>query len=338
MPVTYSGGFGKTGKEPDNSAEFFSARRAVPNVLSLDFNSSSPPSLDHPYRYFIAGGESLAKIEQFVDEAKNREAALKALAQKYGAQGIEQGEFVFGKDAEVEPITSNVVMYYKPKPVFISDLANPGKFYPDPTQYGGQQIRQKLQNIKAMPPAEAAAARKSLERGYDATLEGDFFIFRRWEQYVQSGSFPRYPSVRLKSNPLFTKVEGRDNFKPDAATEEGLRLVWELEEISSRQYSGRRFAQWIDSFRLDISNGFSEGSKDNAMAEKVGNEWLIRVPVIVEGIFGADGKGGSRTGDKEGWVEPPGATPIAISDYFARLEKAGALRTVATKTAPKQGA
>ena len=105
--------------------------------------------------------------------------------------------------------------------------------------------------------------------------------------------------------------------------------------ITSRRYPEQRFAEWISSFALDISlRGLSENRDGNkAESEKIGEEWIIKVPVIVEGIFGVDGKGGIRTGEKEGWVMPPGATPIAVSQYFSKLENSGTLRALPT-TAP----
>lgn len=320
---------------PDNSETFFSARKDnSKGVLSLEFSAAHARPVDHPYRYFVAGGESLAKIEQLLDDAKNRDAALLTFAQKHGAITLQGNEFVFGVNAATEPVPTTVRIIYTAQSGFYSDLAAPGKFKADPADYQGRTIAKELARIATLDDAAATAARKELERKYNAKLDGDTFTFPRWEQYVQSKPYPEHPSSRLVANPAFVKADRAAHFRPDAATPEGLKIAEELSEISYRQYPQQRFAQWIDSFRIDISlRQESKAPEAQAEAQKIGDEWIIKVPVVTEGIFGADGKGGMRMGDKEGWVLPPGAQPIAVSEYFAKLEKSGAIRALATKPA-----
>lgn len=320
---------------PENSDNFFSARADNKGILSLEWAAAHARPVSHPFRYFVAAGESLAKIEEMLRDAKNRDADLTAFAQKYGATSIQNGDFMFPKEAATEPVIPTVRMVYTAQHGFYCDITTPGQFKADAATFEGRVITKELQRIETLPAAEADAARKKLESKYNATLQGDTFTFPRWQQYVKSEAYPKEGTIRLVDNPIFTKSERNYGFTPDASTPEGLKIAEEMSAISYRQYPQERFSQWVDSFRIDISlRQETKTLKEKTEAEKIGDEWIIKVPVVTEGIFGADGKGGVISGYKEGWVLPPGAEPIAVSEYFAKLEKAGAIRPLAKPPTP----
>jgi hypothetical protein len=317
---------------PDNSPTFFSARRPESTVLGIGctaYAAGRPTA--HPWRYFVAAGESLAKIEQFIAEAKTVNELLQSLAAEVGADATSNGYFTF-ENAEVEAIAPQLRLQFKSNTDFICNAACPGDFFPDLRYSGGMAVQVDIIAIQSLPAEEVEAARDALAKKYGAqSFDGKFFHFQWWEQQVELAPMPVEQQFRLKSNPAFVRGPHHSNlFRPDRETDEGRAIEKKMSEIVSRRYPEQRLAQWISSFALDISlRGLNEGpDPKSAEAEKIGDEWIIKVLVIVEGIFGVDGKGGMRTGEKEGWVMPPGAKPIAVSEYYGKLEKSGTLRAL----------
>ena len=313
--------------KPDNSDTFFSARKPESKVLSLQFNRPFSKNVEHPWRYFVAGGLSLAKLQQVLAESNDVDADKNALAKSVGADSYSNG-FIF-TNAEVEPVNPAVRLCLKSNSIFTCDISTPGNFYPD-VDAGGAEIKRRMRAIESLPEAEIQAARDALAKEVDAeSFDGNFFHFTDWASDVATASPPREQMFRLKSNPAFVRGEYGEGFSPDWNTDEGFTIGEKLSEIGKHIYPEKRFSDWLESFALDISlTGRRERERKQAEVENIGGEWIIKVPVVVEGIFGADGKGGVISGYKEGWVLPPGAAPISVSDYFAKLENSGSLRSL----------
>lgn len=326
------GGAG-TGEKPDNSPDFFSARKPNSKVLSLEFRAAHAKPVDHPWRYFVAGGESLAKIEEVLHDSANVDVAQKALAAEVGAIEADYSSFTFEGDPDVEQVAPVVRMEHKFAQGFVSDITAPGNFYPDYNSGSTRGLKEKIAAVEALPAGEVEAARAALAREYKAeSFDGKFFQFKDWQKNVETSAYPEEDTFRLKSNPVFTRGQyDQDTFKPDMNTEVGYALAKRASDLHRHNYPQARLDDWLETFDIDLSlNGrqYSGTRREQAQAEKIGGEWIIKVPVTVEGIFGEDGKGGVRSGEKEGWVLPPGATPIAVSEYFAKLEKDGSLRSL----------
>lgn len=325
--------------KPDNSPTFFSARKGRSTVLDLKYVhlrhfAALTKSVDHPWRYFVAAGDTLAKLEVVIAQSKTVTADLQALATEVGAESLNGAQFVFPK-AEFEVVPTVVRMQYGRNKLFLSKATAPSDFFPDVLgHHEGASVKQEMLRIKGLPDTEAQAAREALARKYDAeSFDGTYFHFSDWEDQLQNAPMQREKKLRHKTKPTFVRAAyDGDNFTADRETDEGFLLAQRMYEISARSSPERCFADWIASFELDLSlSGRSEmHNRPKPEAEKVGDEWIVKVPVVVEGIFGEDGKGGSRVGDKEGWVLPPGAKPIAISEYYAKLETSGGLRSLAT--------
>lgn len=313
----------ETPEKPDNSDTFFSARMPDSKVTTLTWGHR----VEHPWRYFVAAGESLKKLEQLVAASKTVDADLLAFVKSFGADEVRGGYFIFN-NAEIQAIPARMLLKYMPNPLFVCEASTPGDFFPDRSNAEGRKLQREVESVAASESARAELAKKYGAESFD----GKVFHFPDWEEHVQAVP-PGEKKYRLKSNPLFVHgvQDGRDSFLPDLATDEGMKISEREREIGRGRNPDRVFADWIASFELDISyHTPQQSNRPKAEVEKIGNEWIIKVPVIVEGIYGADGKGGVLTGQKEGWVLPPGAKPISISEYFAKLEKSGSLRAVAT--------
>jgi hypothetical protein len=320
---------GNSAEKPDNSLEFFSARKPASSVLSYQFNMKFPKNIDHPWRYFVADGDSLVKLQNILDDAKNIDATRAALAKEVGAESYDGYGFTF-KDADADPIVPSIKLRMRGKEEFVCEATAPGDFVPELERGYGVDVKKKMLRIETLPAEQAQPARDALAREAGAaSFDGKVFRFKDWDKNVEAVPPSRERKFRLKSNPAFVREEHADGFVPDWSTDEGFRIAEKIGEIASHVYPEKRFSAWLETFALDISlSGRSERDRKQAEVENIKGEWIIKVPVTVEGIFGADGKGGVRTGEKEGWVLPPGAKPIAVSEYFAKLENSGSLRSL----------
>lgn len=318
-------------KKTDNSPTFFSARRPPSAIFAMSGLAALPKALSYDWRYFIADGESLDKIKQLIVEQSGVDDALKALAQEVGAVEAKDGYFVFA-NAEVEVMARPHRLQLITNEAFICDADNSGNFFANMQHPDGIALKREIIAIQNLPQADQEAARLALALKYNAeSFNGKFFRFKDWQDLVESATTRHKKKFCLKSNSAFVRdADDGDYFSLDWEIDEGFLLADRMREITARRNPAQRFGQWIASFALDISlSGRSENpNRPQAEAERLGDEWIIKVPVIVEGIFGADGTGGVRTGEKEGWVLPPGAKAIAVSKYFSMLENSGSLRTL----------
>ncbi len=220
-------------------------------------------SLGHPWRYFVAGGETLRMLEKCIDEA---------IAAKTG--GV-------------------VEQMYK-------DYA---------LQVGAT--------------------------GYDRGL----FSF----EYEDTDFIPRKvgdAAMRFKRNPDFMTYNPQAGFLPDPETTVGKIIIRDIFDLSLVKDAPKRFAEWLENNAVRTNQNmhprFGEGSDiKSAEALKIGGDWIIRVPVIGEGIYGEDGKGGVLTGYRETWVLPPDSKPLRVSEFFRLLETEGAITMTPEEKTPK---
>lgn len=320
----------KNEAKPDNSKEFFSARKPESNVLAFTFNRTVEKDVSHPWRYFVAAGESLAKLQEFKADALRYDADVKAVADSVGADGVSYGRFVF-KNAEVDVELPSIQLRIKSSPFgFVSNISTPENFFPDANNGWFPEVKRRMAEINALPAGEAEAARAKLAQDFQAdSFDGRYFHFNNWNTKVETVQPSSEKRERLKSNPVFIRTFGTE-FSPDPNLDEGFRLQQKMQELANNTNPNWRFGQWLEQFKLDIAYYPSSPNRDekNVEVEIIGKEWIIKVPVATEGIYGTDGKGGTKSGEKEGWVLPPGATPIKVSEYFAKLEDNASLRAL----------
>lgn len=285
----------------------------------------------HPWRYFIAAGESLKKIHDVIDDAQNLAAIFKNYAGKFGADDFSNLSFKFpNASVSVEP--ESIKYRLKHKPEFINDKGDHDNFYPDVAR-GGQQVKEELVAIGNLPQNQRAQKYQELARAVGAlTCDGQHFQFdtkEPREKFIAERKF------RLKSNPAFiTHDAGSDVFEPDRNTDDGFKIWMESLEINYKKYPDHCYAQWLGVNNINTNpDGHPRFSIDSgrpnetqiAQLEKIGEQWIIKVPVLGTGMYGPNGNGGVLAGYQESWVLPPDARPITISSYFKLLEDSGAL-------------
>lgn len=194
--------------------------------------------MDHPYRYFVAGGASLSAIETFVAEQAgyNPEAAqgeMEKLKESYDIVG-------FGSVWD-EADNKNRELYT------FKDQKNPGLGW--------------ISEDDVMP-------------GY---------------------------------------------YSPDMNTQEGRNFQVVYEVIHGRRDAQSRFAQWLSADNIDTCPGMffnhykdAEFSRLSAGFEKLGSDYIIRVPVV-------------NYEDGVDWMTPPDSKPLSVSGYFKLNETQGNL-------------
>ncbi len=230
-------------------------------VLTAHFNEKgqqTTKSVGHPWRYFIANGEALEKIEQFIKDSQNVGAIYQAFADSVGAKKYNGRSFAFDFDMkDLEQIENQSNMRFKKDTDFVTPCMSMGDFYPDRETPRGKEIGEKAQQLQTL------------------------------------------------------------------------------------LYPERRFAAWLGNVNVDTNEHghprFGGHDKKSAEIERIGDLWIIKVPVVGKGVYGADGKGGMLSGYEDSWTIPPNSTPIKISDYFKLLEDANALSQMPNtqKPAPK---
>ncbi|MDE2021161.1 MAG: hypothetical protein KGJ13_12565, partial [Patescibacteria group bacterium] len=146
-------------------------------------------------------------------------------------------------------------------------------------------------------------------------------------------------NMRFKKDPDFTTpCMSMGDFYPDRTTPRGQEISEKARQMQMLRYPERRFADWLGSLNVDTNEGghprYGDRDKKSAEIEKIGDLWIIKVPVVGKGIYGADGKGGMLSGYEDSWTVPPNATPIKISDYFKLLEDSNALSQMPTTKKP----
>ena len=141
-------------------------------ALSLAFGQAAPAKakISHPYRYFIAGGATLQKIEECLNDVSRVEQVSAALAQEAGAKSYsaKYGEFKFdfdhkevaklagseqilGQDGKPHPVDDTFWARVPRLPDFVmTNSRNYGNFYPNIATPLGLSLAQKCQEIAVL--------------------------------------------------------------------------------------------------------------------------------------------------------------------------------------------
>ncbi len=292
----------------------------------------------HPYRYFIAAGESLRLIEGAIQDAIDHPAKMRAFAAEFGADtiptyGANYGRFFFNGT----PATDNpapVIKLAMPHKTFIADPQTPELFLPNPHAANSTRLYEKLDRLQNATGAEADELKESLLRETRAQdIVNGHFVFADADMRAEQIVFT--PPPRLKSNPVFIMAgENPRGFTPDPSTPAGRDIMRRLNALTAQQFPLQRVMETLGVWEIHTNpHGhprFGDGDKRpndkySGNCEKIGDEWIIAVPVVGTGRYGANGEGGSISGYQEDIAVPPGAVPISIADYFSRIEKLGAL-------------
>lgn len=92
-----------------------------------------------------------------------------------------------------------------------------------------------------------------------------------------------------------------------------------------------RFAAWLGVSDINTNPDGETRFKDHplwpndrksATARKIGDQWIVAVPVTGEAVYGPAGRQGGAIAYQERWPIPPDSPPLAVSDYFRLLEAA----------------
>lgn len=294
----------------------------------------------HPFRYFIARGETLAKIEGAIQEAMLYSSRLADLAAEYGADKIEYSSFFFADPATLK--AAPVIMRALNERKFIANPATPDRFLPNPNDYGAPALYDKLDRLRIAMGDDVARLKKDLcrETGADDIIDGHF-MFNDTSK-AEDIAFTAPP--RLRTNPLFIMPEKHSiGFIPDPSTDAGLALARRLAALHEQKNPLQRVMKWLGAWEVNTDPHGHPRFKDSpgrpndktsGRCEKIGDEWIVAVPVIGAGSYGADGKGGMLSGYQEEIAVPPGAVPLSIADYFARLERADLLSFAGPRAVP----
>jgi len=296
----------------------------------------------HPYRYFIAGGETLTLIEDAISNAIAHPANLRALADQVGADPITEYNRFFFSDSTVD----------KPAPViklalhdeqFIADPQTPDRFLPNPHAHNSADLHDKLACLQSASGDDAPAQKAALcKETHASDIIDGHFVFNDADRDAQQIVFT--PPPHLSANTLFI-MSGKHarGFAPDASTPAGLAITRRLQELNEQRFPLQSVMKALACWEVNTDPHGHPRFKDNASrpndkysgkCEKIGNEWIIAVPVIGAGRYGANGEGGSLSGYQEEITVPPGSTPLSIADYFARQEKAGMLSFAGPNAVP----
>lgn len=239
---------------------------AAAKTLTLAFEKAATreTQLFHPWRYFVAGGETLQKIEDIIADYSNVKQGYADLAARAGAKSFDGDSFDFEHSyEEMIPLT--------------------GKERVDYHARGGN---------------------------------GD----EPWQ------------CKRIERIPGFLVSDGRSSgqFYPDVATEEGRALRDACREMKERAQPYVRFARWLGCENVQVfEDPMYQGTRKNASATatKVGDQWIVAVPVVVTPDSAYQPKS-----FKEEWVIPPDSKALAVSEYYGLLEQNKLLQNTPPQT------
>lgn len=221
-------------------------------LLTLAFEKAATREtrVYHPWRYFIADGETLQQINTIISEYATVDQAYVDLAKKTGAKSYDGSAFAFDFKAD-----------------------------------------------------------EVLE------LTGD--------ERVGKGSEP-WQCARIERLPGWVMTNNRSygRFMPDVATPEGAAIEAECAALKERAQPALRFAQWLGAAGIEVPQDgnypFGTQVRASASATKIGDQWIVAVPVSVKPNTRID-----HTSVTEEWTVPPGAKPITVAEYFCLLENRG---------------
>lgn len=156
----------------------------------------------------------------------------------------------------------------------------------------------------------------------------DFHLNGQTGQPFQCGRIARIPD--------FVVTNGRSYgaFYPDVATPRGKSIRDKCVALKEIAEPAARFARWLGSHNVKIfpdPHYVGDTKTVSAKAEKIGDAWIVAMPVVATLERGSNGAFGSL---KEEWNVPPDSKPLAVSEYFTLLEKAGLLQNSPPAPAP----
>lgn len=240
---------------------------ATAKTLTLAFEKAATreTQLSHPWRYFVAGGETLQKIQDIIADYASVQQGYADLAAKAGAKTYDGDSFYFDfKPEEMKPLTGN------------------------------ERVDNNLQGGKGSEP---------------------------WQ------------CKRIERIPGFVVTDSRayGQFIPDVATPEGAALRDECRALKERAQPAVRFARWLgcEGVQVPENPDYPHGSKKHvsATATKVGEQWIVAVPVVTMPEGGYPPKS-----FKEEWTLPPDSKALSVSEYFGLLEQNRLLQSTPPQT------
>jgi hypothetical protein len=322
-------------RQPSPTAEFNTLAHFNNNTGALGRGVAR-----HPFRYFIARGETLARIEGAIQDAMLYQSRLNDIAAEYGADKIEYSSFFFANPATIK--AAPVIMRALKERKFIVCPAAPGHFLPNPHEYGSPALHDKLDRLNIAMGDDAARLKKELCRETDANdIVDGHFVFNDADN-AEDIAFTAPP--RLCANPLFIMPDKHSiGFIPDPSTPAGLALARRVAALHEQKNPLQRVMKWLGAWEVNTDphghprfkdSPSRPNEKTSGRCEKIDDEWIVAVPVIGAGSYGADGKGGMLSGYQEEIAVPPGAVPLSIADYFARLERADMLSFAGPRAVP----
>lgn len=234
-------------------------------TLAFEKAATREAQLFHPWRYFVAGGETLQKIQDIVADYENVKQGYEDLAARAGAKSYDGNSFYFDfKPEEMLPLTGN------------------------------ERVDNNLQGGRGSEPWQC----KRIER-----LPG--FVVTDSRAYGQ--------------------------FIPDVATPEGAALRDACKDIKERAQPAVRFARWLGCEGIEVPENpdYPYGTKKrvSATATKVGEAWIVAVPVVTVQAGGYQSKI-----FKEEWTLPPDSKALAVSEYYGLLEQNRLLQNTPPQT------
>ncbi len=231
-------------------------------TLAFEKAATQETSIFHPWRYFVAGGETLQKIQDIIADFDTVKQGYEDLAKRAGAKSFDGSHFSFDfREEEMVELT--------------------GKERIDNNFSGG------------------------------------------------NGGEP-WQCARIERIPNFVVTNSRafGHFLPDVATEEGRALRDACREVKERAQPSVRFARWLGCESLEVPENpdYPYGTKKrvSATATKVGDQWIVAVPVVPV----PEGGYQSKTYRQE-WTLPPDSKALTVSEYFGLLEKGNLLQNSA---------
>ena len=305
----------------------------------------------HPYRYFLAGGETLQKIESLIDDARAVEGTMQALITRVGAAAYHTSMGAFELNAatpfDLETV-SKPYLYLDENPNFYADLTVPNRYFP---MVVGKSAAAELANwrmVQQLNTASGAERDRLLAYFKDnwglENFDGEAFVFTKGTPSARYKVVEKQ-TIKGRADLMLVPDSGRF-FCPDVSTPEGMQIIKELEDIEHASWPLSRLNAWMGTNAIDTNPhshprfsgyNFKDSSSDRvkgAIVQKIDGQWVIGVPVAGKGLYGKAGLGGVLSGFIEEIVVPPDCTQISVSQYFAMLEKTDAISF--TPQAPKE--
>lgn len=157
--------------------------------LTLSFNRQY---IRHPERYFVAAGETLAAIEQFIADAKDLQPAYDALAKETGMDFYDGHHFAINgwTIEDLQKVEGQPHFFHPNRPDFITPDIRLWEFFPNTDTEGGRGIQEKCLALKlrADPDARFAAWLGAIDDNTNPDGEARFKDHPLWPNDRKSAS------------------------------------------------------------------------------------------------------------------------------------------------------